>query len=427
MTTLRFGSKGPEVELLQLGLNRAGLYGPAPDGTFGPATQKAVLEFQRRSGLAADGIAGPRTWQALMPYLTGSRIVTVSGGDSLYRLAGRYGSSIRAIETANPSADPLNLQIGSRLVIPLPFSVVPTNISFTSQVLELCAAGLKARYPFIESGSIGSSVLGHNLLYFKIGAGKSEVFYNAAHHANEWITSPLLMKYLENYAAAYAFGGGVSNKSAAALYGAASLFIVPMVNPDGVDLVTGLISEGSAAYDKALAMNEPPVAFPQGWKANINGVDLNLQYPAGWEEAKRIKFAEGYTKPGPRDYVGSSPLSQPESASVYNFTLNHNFKLTLSYHTQGRVIYWKYDGYEPEGSYDIGRELSRLSGYALELTPPYSANAGYKDWFIQHYNRPGYTIEAGIGAAPLPLSQFDEIYRENEGMLTYAQTAADAV
>ncbi len=63
----------------------------------------------------------------------------------------------------------------------------------------------------------------------------------------------------------------------------------------------------------------------------------------------------------------------------------------------------------------------------MELTPPYSANAGYKDWFIQHYNRPGYTIEAGIGVAPLPLSQFDKIYRENEGMLTYAQTAADAI
>ncbi len=217
MTILRFGSKGPEVELLQLGLRRAGIYGPDPDGSFGPATQKAVSEFQRRSGLSADGIAGPRTWQALMPYLTGSRTVTVVSGDSLSRLALRYGSSIKAIETANPSADPFNLQIGSRLVIPLPFPVVPTNISFTSQVLELCAAGLKARYPFIETGSIGSSVLGKNLFYFKIGEGKSEAFYNAAHHANEWITSPLLMKYLENYAAAFAFGSSVSGKSAPAV------------------------------------------------------------------------------------------------------------------------------------------------------------------------------------------------------------------
>jgi len=98
--------------------------------------------------------------------------------------------------------------------------------------------------------------------------------------------------------------------------------------------------------------------------------------------------------------------------------------MTVSYHPHVRFIYLKYDVYEPEGSYEIGRKLSGLSGYALELTPPYSAYAGYKDWFIQNYDRPGYTIEAGSGVSPLPLSQFNEIYGENVGMLTYAQTAA---
>ncbi len=290
-------------------------------------------------------------------------------------------------------------------------------------MLELCVKGLKARYPFIETGSIGTSVLGKSLYYLKMGVGANEVFYNASHHANEWITSPLLTKYFEDYAMAYAFENEIFDRNATELYNAATLYMVPMVNPDGVDLVTGYIPEGSGTYNRALAMNDPPVLFPQGWKANINGVDLNLQYPAGWEEARRIKFDEGFTKPGPRDYVGPAPLSQPESRAVYNFTLNHDFKLTLSYHTQGRVIYWKYADYEPEDSYQIGRELSRLSGYALELTPPYSANAGYKDWFIQNYNRPGYTIEVGVGVAPLPISQFDENYNDNIGMLTYAQTA----
>ncbi len=423
MTTLHIGSSGPEVELLQLGLNRAGYYSPQPDGSFGPVTQRAVIAFQRDSGLTADGVAGPRTWNALMPWLTGYRTVTVRSGDSLYKLASSYKSSIKAIETANPSTDPFNLKIGSQLIIPLSFPVVPSNISFTSEVLELCATGLKARYPFIETGSIGKSVLGKNLYFFKIGTGDNEVFYNASHHANEWLTSPLLMKYLENYAAAYSYDGEIFSFSATELYNTCSLYIVPMVNPDGIDLVTGYIPEGSPPYNRALAMNSPPVTFPQGWKANINGVDLNLQYPAGWEIAREIKFAEGYTTPGPRDYVGPSPLSEPESRAVYNFTLNHNFKLTLSYHTQGRVIYWKYEDYEPAGSYAIGRELSRLSGYALELTPPYSANAGYKDWFIQNYLRPGYTIEVGAGTAPLPLSMFNEIYNENIGMLTYAQTA----
>ena len=193
-----------------------------------------------------------------------------------------------------------------------------------------------------------------------------------------------------------------------------------MVDPDGVDLVTGELPAGSAAYAKAqrIAADYPAIPFPSGWKANANGVDLNLQYPAGWEDAREIKFAQGFTSPAPRDYVGAAPLDQPESRAVYNFTLAHDFKLTLSYHTQGEVIFWKYRDYEPADSYAIGRRFSQLSGYSLELTPPESANAGYKDWFIQQYDRPAYTIEAGRGTSPLSLTQFEGIYRANEGILT---------
>ena len=59
----------------------------------------------------------------------------------------------------------------------------------------------------------------------------------------------------------------------------------------------------------------------------------------------------------------------------------------------------------------------------MEETPYASGHAGYKDWFIQDFNRPGYTIEAGLGENPLPLSQFDTIYRENLGILTLGMTA----
>ena len=122
--------------------------------------------------------------------------------------------------------------------------------------------------------------------------------------------------------------------------------------------------------------------------------------------------------------MGTAPLTEPESRAVYEFTLDNSFALTLSYHTQGKVIYWKYNGFEPAGSREIGEEMAARSGYSLELTPPESAYAGYKDWFIQEFNRPGYTVEVGLGTAPLPLRQFPEIYRDNEPLLTYALTAA---
>ena len=154
-------------------------------------------------------------------------------------------------------------------------------------------------------------------------------------------------------------------------------------------------------------------------------MDLNLQFPASWEKAKEIKFAQGFTSPAPRDFVGLAPLTAPEAISIYNFTKEHNFRLILSYHTQGRVIYWRYLDFLPPGSYYIGTRFSQSSGYELEDTPFASSFAGYKDWFIQNYNLPGYTIECGLGSNPLPISQFNTIYAENEGILVLGSILAE--
>ena len=423
MQILRYGSVGPMVAFSQLGLKRAGFYDLEPDGIFGKRTQHAVREFQLSVELKQDGIIGSRTWQALDPWLTGYREIQVKRGDTYFRIARKFGISVVALETANPEADPLYLHVGQKLIVPLPFSLVPRNIPFTSEVLRYCIKGLHARYPFIYAGSIGDSVLGTPLYTLRLGQGENRVFFNGAHHANEWITSPLLMQYLENYADAYVSGKKIGGIDASALYGKATLTVVPMVNPDGVDLTTGALAPQSNAYFSALSMNGSLDHFPKNWKANIHGVDLNLQYPAGWETAREIKFAQGYTKPGPRDYVGPRPLSEPESDAVYRLTRRESFSLTLSYHAQGEVIYWKYQSYEPDNSRSIGEEFSRLSSYALELTPNESGYAGYKDWFIQDFNRPGYTIEVGRGTNPLPMAELQGIYRRNEDLLSYAQIA----
>ncbi|MGN1299538.1 MAG: M14 family zinc carboxypeptidase [Candidatus Scatovivens sp.] len=417
MEVLKLNSVGPNVELLQNTLKKLGFYNYEIDGIFGNNTKNSVINFQKSFYLEPDGIVGKETWNALSPYLYGFINYIVQAGDSIYTIANKYNTSVNAIITANPNISSSNLLIGSSIIVPIG-SIVPTNISYTSNILKMNIYSLEKIYPFLQFGNIGKTVLGRDIPFIKFGNGNKEVFYNASIHANEWITTPLLMKFIEVLSKGYVNNANVFGYNARQLFNQTSLYIVPMINLDGVDLVTGLLNN-TEIYKNAqkISSNYPDIPFPSSWKANISGVDLNLQFPAGWEQAKEIKYNLGFTSPAPRDFVGYGPLTAPESLALYNFTLSHNFNKVISYHTQGEVIYWQYQNYAPPSSYYIGNQFSLVSGYSLEDTPYNSSFAGYKDWFIYAYRKPGFTIEAGFGQNPLPISQFDKIYKDNLGIL----------
>jgi len=425
MRQLSQGSRGPAVELLQLALVRWGTEALAADGIFGPETVQALRRFQRGMGLLPDGIAGRNTHRALLPWYTGYILHRIQRGDTLYAIAQKHGSSIEAIELANPGTEPGSLNVGASLIVPLGFNVVPTDISYSSAIVGYCVRGLAARYPFLSVGEIGKSVMGRPLWRLSLGSGKRPVLYNASHHANEWITTPVLLKFAEELSRAFATGRKLCGYTAAEILSRAAIHLVPALNPDGIDLVTGEL-QGGEFYRQAknIAANYPQFPFPSGWKANIRGTDLNLQYPADWEQAKQNKYALGIRSPAPADYVGAYPLSAPEARAMHDYTLALSPALILAYHTQGEVIYWQYKDYEPPRSREIGETLAAASGYPLETTPFASGFAGYKDWFIERFFRPGYTIEAGQGINPLPLGQFDEIYKDNLGILVSAAMMA---
>ena len=301
-------------------------------------------------------------------------------------------------------------------------AIVRTDIPMTSALCEETILKLTETYPFLRSELLTTTAFGRPVRTLVIGEGDRKVIYSASHHANEWITTPVILKFMEQLAEAVQNNGKLYGVDAQTVVKAATIYTVPMVDPDGVDLVTGAIEPGTLEYETAqrLADNYPNIPFPNGWKANLLGVDLNLQYPAGWLQAREIKFGQGFTKPGPRDYVGRAPLNQRESIALAQYTEEIDPALVLAYHTQGKVIYWQFRDYEVPGARELGEEFARLSGYSLEDTPYESSFAGYKDWFIQNWRRPGYTIEVGSGENPLPLEQFDEIYRDNLGILVTA-------
>ncbi len=389
MQMLRYGERGLFVTYLQLALERAGLQAGEKDGIFGWRTLRAVEQFQSQNGLAADGIVGRLTWAALFPYLTG------------------YTVTIRD---------------GQETVTPLPFRVVAADVPYSSFLTGCVLDGLLARYPFLAMETVGVSVMGRPIDTVTMGSGARIVGVNAAHHANEWITTPLVLLYLEAYAEAYQSGGTINGVPAAALFSRATLSLTPLVNPDGVDLVTGAIGQDDSYYAqaKALASFYPDIPFPSGWKANIRGIDLNLQYPAGWEQAREIKFAQGYTRPGPRDYVGGKPLEAPESEAMVALTRRQDYALTVSYHTQGEEIYWQFLNLAPAGAEELANRFAEVSGYAVANVPYASGFAGYKDWFIEAFGKRGYTIEAGRGVNPLPIEDLPALFAQNSGILTEA-------
>ena len=301
--------------------------------------------------------------------------------------------------------------------------IVTTDVPITSQRNTQLIQALAKQYPILSVRRFGTTAFGRPLWAMTLGSGERKVLYTAAHHANEWLTAYVLLRFAEELAFAITTGGTLYGIPAATL-AKTEITLVPLVNPDGVDLVTGAIAPGSVEYELAriLGDNYPEIPFPNGWKANLMGVDLNLQYPAGWLRAREIKFAQGFTRPGPRDYVGRAPLNQLESRALAELTEEIDPALVLAYHSQGRVIYWQFDDIVVPGAEALALDFARTSGYGLEQVPEMSAYAGYKDWFIRYFRRPGFTIEVGEGENPLPLDQFEQIYRENLGILTAAAT-----
>lgn len=74
---LETGGKGNEVEALQRRLKAVGFDPGVIDGDFGPATAKAPRSFQKKAGIAADGICGPQTEDKLSAAINA---LTTEGG-----------------------------------------------------------------------------------------------------------------------------------------------------------------------------------------------------------------------------------------------------------------------------------------------------------------------------------------------------------
>lgn len=279
------------------------------------------------------------------------------------------------------------------------------------------------RYPQLSISYIGESILGRGIPMLSLGEGEKTVLYVGAHHGMEWITSVLLLRFVNELCELWKSNGRIFEYSVKYLLSSRTLLIVPMLNPDGVDYQINGVGEDHVLYDRLLSMNGGSRDFSE-WQANARGVDLNHNYNSGFAEYKAVEAEMGIFGGAPTKYSGECPESEPEVGALCNYIrYNDRLRMILTLHTQGEEIYYTgRDGKVPPRSKAIAEAFRGMSGYALRQPTGSAAYGGLTDWCVEELNLPSFTLECGKGKNPLPLEDYFYIYARIRKLLFLAST-----
>lgn len=347
----------------------------------------------------------------------------VKKGDTLAKVA--YNNKVRIADLLFFNRDILSerdyISPGAYLQIPDPRSV--------SHIMEKSACFYEYGFRELEkdrevlaedflSEKIGTSRLGKPIWLFKAGQGKKKLFLSGTWHGNEWLNTWLLMEFLKVLQKKMKMKEKWHGKDINRLLDQTSIYIVPLVNPDGAELVQEGLTEQHQYYNEIYEINQGFNVFHH-WSANALGIDLNHQWPAGWKE----EAASSPNYPFPRHYGGEAPLTEPEARAVYELTMKEEFSCVLAFHSQGEEIYWGYREKEPSISSELADRLAGASSFKAVRTA--DSKAGYKDWFIKEFKRPGFTVETGIGQNPLPLESSVRIWLTSIPLILESLTFPD--
>lgn len=266
------------------------------------------------------------------------------------------------------------------------------------------------KYDFISINNLGKSIFGRSIPIIKLGNGEKKVIYIGAHHGSEWITTGLLLRFINEYCELYKSSGTVEGISIGKLFESVEISVIPMLNPDGVEFSVNGITEDNILFSRLVSMNKESRDFTH-WQANGRGVDLNHNYNLGFGEYKIIEAEQGITGGAPTKFSGEYPESEPETGYLCNYIRFYgDFKGALTLHSQGEEIYYTSGGRCLDGCERIASYLSDISGYTYEIPTGSASYGGFTDWFIDEFKRPAITLECGKGQNPLPLANLPLIY-----------------
>ncbi len=281
----------------------------------------------------------------------------------------------------------------------------------------LCVA-LCGRYRRLRWSVAGHSVCGRELPMLTLTPDDSpitgRVLMAAAFHGQEWLTALCALRLCEEVCLALEGGLSLCDIPLARALRGRQLVFLPLVNPDGVDIACHG-SDSAGAY--ASFVHDAGGDTAGLWQANARGVDINHNFNAGWPQMQVLAAKNGKTVPGARQYAGESPESEPETRAVTDLCRRLSFRHVVALHSQGEEIYWRYGEHTPPDAHMMARVLGAASGYAVTDPVGMASHGGFKDWFIECYHRPAFTIELGKGVNPLPVADFEPLYQKAREML----------
>ncbi len=259
-----------------------------------------------------------------------------------------------------------------------------------------------------EVFSIGKTQMGRDIFCLKTGRGSKKLVITGAHHGLEYITSKFLMMFAKRYNSSLMEGIDFCGENLKPIFMGVTVYIIPMVNPDGVDIaVNGL--DITNEIHRQLISKVGIHSFRKVWQANASGVDLNHNYDALWHST--------VDKPGATLYAGKYPESEPETSAICNFIRENNPDMLICFHSQGKEIYYDFDGIVQKRAEMIAKKMAEVSGYTATQPSGSAAYGGCKDWFIKEFERPGFTVEMGYGKNPISTSKADELFDENASII----------
>ena len=132
--------------------------------------------------------------------------------------------------------------------------IINTKYPCDNQSLLYYFKRLQKKYPFFHYQSIGKSVLGNDIYCGRLGYGRKNIFIGAAFHSLEWITTLILLKFIEDYCNAKVSNKTILGHSVKDAFAYCSIYLVPLVNPDGVDLVLHKPTSKHPCYQQIIQM-----------------------------------------------------------------------------------------------------------------------------------------------------------------------------